>query len=168
MVEQEKPIVPRRTFLTRLWMGLGIIALLELAGSAVAFLAGGNRKKGQPSNRMIVVGGVADFQPGSVTLVRKGHCYLVRLEDGGFLALSRKCTHLGCAVSWNATRKRFECPCHGSIFDRTGNVIKSPASRALDRFKVIIAHDVVSVDISTPLRRSRFQEKQVSYPEERG
>lgn len=91
-----------------------------------------------------------------LTLIGKGHFYLARLDDGGILAISRKCTHLGCAVLWVAERKQFECPCHASLFDMTGNVIKAPALRALDLYLVSFERDKILVDISTPIKRSGF------------
>ena len=37
------------------------------------------------------------------------------------------CSHLGCSIALNAGAKRFECPCHGSMFALNGNVIHGPA-----------------------------------------
>jgi Rieske Fe-S protein len=50
--------------------------------------------------------------------------------------LSKKCTHLGCSVQWNATLVTWDCPCHGSRFDPEGNVVNGPAQRALERIEV--------------------------------
>ena len=86
--------------------------------------------------------------PHSVTAFVRGRFYLARLADGGFLALSRKCTHLGCTVPWVATENKFVCPCHASAFDITGNVISPPAPRALDIYAVMIENDIVKVDTS--------------------
>ena len=47
---------------------------------------------------------------GTVSAFPAGQFYLVRLKDGGFLALHRECTHLGCTVPWVAERARFACP----------------------------------------------------------
>jgi menaquinol-cytochrome c reductase iron-sulfur subunit len=42
------------------------------------------------------------------------------------------CTHLGCRYSWDADRRQFLCPCHGSIFSVDGKVVGGPAPRPLD------------------------------------
>jgi len=48
------------------------------------------------------------------------------------------CTHLGCLPKWVATNNRFECPCHGSKFEKDGTYIEGPAPRSLDRFRTTI------------------------------
>ncbi len=49
-------------------------------------------------------------------------------------ALSLVCTHLGCSV--NVTAKNMACPCHGSLFDLQGEVLKGPADRPLQQLEV--------------------------------
>ena len=163
MVKEKKTSASRRSFISRVWTLLGLAALLQLLAGAVFFLSSGRKKAGGKEAENLLAGTVADFPPGSVTLILKGHLYLSRLDDGGFLAISRKCTHLGCAVPWVAERKQFECPCHASVFDITGNVLKSPAPRALDLFTVTLEDEQVLIDISTPVRRSVFEIKQLVY-----
>jgi len=96
-----------------------------------------------------------------VTAFREGRFYLVRLEDGGFLALHRKCTHLGCTVPWIPEEGRFACPCHASAFDLRGDVLNPPALRALDLFPVRIENGIVKVDTAAPVRRTVFDPSQV-------
>ena len=55
-----------------------------------------------------------------------------RDEDGTLHAFSHICTHLGCHVRWNAAERSFDCPCHGSRFDRLGKVIQGPAVKDLE------------------------------------
>ena len=46
-----------------------------------------------------------------------------------YLALSRKrCPHLGCALKWNEIEHTWDCPCHGSRFERGGRLIDGPAT----------------------------------------
>ncbi len=109
-------------------------------------------------------GPVEGFKKTSVTAFARGHFYLCRLADGGFLALSRQCTHLGCTVPWDDEKKKFICPCHASAFDITGNVLSAPATRALDLFAVDIENNVVRVDTGRRIKRGGFRPEQVVYP----
>ena len=92
-----------------------------------------------------------------------GRFYLVRLEEGGFLALYRKCTHLGCAVPWDQASGQFICPCHASAFEPRWHVLNPPAPRPLDRFPVTIANDTISVDTGTPIERDHAQPDDLVY-----
>lgn len=37
------------------------------------------------------------------------------------------CPHLGCRLEWNPEEESYDCPCHGSRFDREGRLIDGPA-----------------------------------------
>jgi Rieske Fe-S protein len=50
-----------------------------------------------------------------------------RDDDGRLHALSGRCTHLGCLVTWNAAERTWDCPCHGSRYTYEGTVIQGPA-----------------------------------------
>lgn len=41
----------------------------------------------------------------------------------------RRCPHMGCTLAWNEAEQSWDCPCHGSRFDRTGKLIDNPAMR---------------------------------------
>jgi len=164
--EKESSAIPsRRSFLNILWLSLGLVALVEFITVAFAFLRPDKSKALREKSDAIVSAGALDqFMPDSVTAFVRGRFYLARLADGGFLALSRKCTHLGCTVPWLAKEQKFICPCHGSAFDITGNVISPPAPRALDMYPVLIENEIVKVDTGNPLKRSEFRADQVAYP----
>ena len=152
----------RRRFLSRLLAGLGVVASLQAAWIAVSTL--GSRRRTTESNDggVIEAGSVGRFAPRSVTPFPDNEFYLVRLEDGGFLALHRKCTHLGCSVPWLPDEERFACPCHASAFDMRGAVLSSPAPRPLDLFAVAIRNGQVLVDTTSKLRRTAFEPEQVA------
>jgi Rieske Fe-S protein len=57
-----------------------------------------------------------------------------RDEYNGWIALSTRCMHLGCPVRFVAASERFICPCHGGVYDITGQVSGGPPVRPLDRF----------------------------------
>jgi cytochrome b6-f complex iron-sulfur subunit len=152
----------RRGFLGRLWLLLGGAALAEALWIVVAFFKP-RRRAGEGGNDAIFVAGpVERFEPGTVTPFPGGRFYLARLEDGGFLALNRECTHLGCTVPWVAAEGRFVCPCHASAFDIRGDVLSPPAPRPLDLFPVRIENRIVKVDLGSPTRRSAFTDRQVT------
>lgn len=66
--------------------------------------------------------------------------------EEGIVALYQKCVHLGCKVPWCATSQWFECPCHGSKYNRVGEKRGGPAPRGLDRFVVTVAGDKLNID----------------------
>jgi cytochrome b6-f complex iron-sulfur subunit len=68
--------------------------------------------------------------------------------EAGVVALYQKCVHLGCRVPFCATSQWFECPCHGSQYNRVGEKKGGPAPRGLDRFAVQVDGGNVLVDTS--------------------
>jgi nucleotide-binding universal stress UspA family protein/nitrite reductase/ring-hydroxylating ferredoxin subunit len=54
-----------------------------------------------------------------------------RDRKGGIVTLSAKCTHMGCTVKWNPAETTWDCPCHGSRYAPTGEVINGPAEKPL-------------------------------------
>lgn len=108
-------------------------------------------------------GEVSFFEAGRIYPFSSKNFFLHRLPDGGFLALSSKCTHLGCTIQFLPGENRFECPCHASAFNKTGEVLSAPATRTLDYFPVVIANNKVLVDTNNALRRDRFNRSQVIY-----
>ncbi|MPY94493.1 MAG: Rieske 2Fe-2S domain-containing protein [Acidimicrobiia bacterium] len=59
---------------------------------------------------------------------------LAGMEQAGLVALWQTCPHLGCRVPNCATSQWFECPCHGSQYNRVGEKRGGPAPRGMDRF----------------------------------
>jgi cytochrome b6-f complex iron-sulfur subunit len=66
--------------------------------------------------------------------------------EAGVIAIFQKCVHLGCRVPWCQTSQWFECPCHGSKYNRVGEKKGGPAPRGLDQFPIEVDGGVVSIN----------------------
>lgn len=136
----------RRAFLANLWKGGAM-----LLGGAAAW-TGWDLLRPSVSTGFggKIKGAAADAVPETeVVEVPAARAYLVRVQ-GEVVALSWKCTHLGCRVPFCASSGRFECPCHGSVFNRAGEYLAGPAPRGLDRYPVEIGADgIVTIDTAT-------------------
>jgi len=153
--------VNRRDMLKVVWTGLGAMALMEMGMVSVTYTQ--PRLAEGEFGSVIEVGVVDDYPPGSVTHISNGRFYLSRLEDGGFLAIYQRCTHLGCNVPWEQTEEKFVCPCHNSQFTPNGDVLNPPAPRALDLFPIQINDGIIKVDTGNPITRQAFDPSQVVY-----
>jgi len=114
---------------------------------------GGDVNAGAPGD--LKVGDVKDFQ--------EAKFFLSHVPEG-LVALYKKCPHLGCTVPWKADevsedpiepKGRFHCPCHGSIYDRYGNIISGPAPRPMDLFAVTIRDGKVYVNTNPTQAKQR-------------
>jgi glycine/D-amino acid oxidase-like deaminating enzyme/nitrite reductase/ring-hydroxylating ferredoxin subunit len=84
---------------------------------------------------------IARPEADSVSKLKRGHGLIVgsrgkkvaafRDRNGKIHRLSPVCTHLGCLVRWNSAESTWDCPCHGSCFKPTGEVIAGPAEEPL-------------------------------------
>jgi Rieske Fe-S protein len=70
--------------------------------------------------------------------------YVLSASNGEVRALSPICTHRGCTVEVEG--ERLVCPCHGSVYDREGRVLRGPAERSLTRFTARLAGDRLVID----------------------
>lgn len=162
---KEKETHTRRSFLNKLWLILGGLALAEFIAIVFTYF-----RPAEPDTEMtdgesiITAGPVDNFEPGTVSAFVAGKFYLARLEDGGFLAMSRRCTHLSCTVPWVSAENKFICPCHSSEFDIRGEVANPPAPRALDLYPINIRNNILTVDTGKLRKRSVFAPDQVTYP----
>jgi Rieske Fe-S protein len=84
-------------------------------------------------DRVAKRGDVDDIGPGEGRIVGAGlgQRAVHRDDDGTLHELSARCTHLGCIVNWNTAERTWDCPCHGSRFAASGEVIEGPAVRPL-------------------------------------
>ncbi len=83
-------------------------------------------------------------------------------QGGGMAALYKVCTHLGCLYEWKDQTHRFECPCHGSKFNQSGQCIHGPATRNLDQF-VVTALDQSGNEVDKTTADHRYITAQDGY-----
>ena len=153
----------RRGFLLWAWG----VTLAGLAGQAGLGLLRFLRPRVTPGSfgGEVVAGDLEEFAPGTVSYVPRGRFYISRLEDGSFLAMWQRCTHLGCTVPWREDEGLFHCPCHSSLFDRTGEVIGGPAPRPLDLFPARLQERDLVVNTNRVITRQRFDPSQAFRPD---
>jgi cytochrome b6-f complex iron-sulfur subunit len=161
VIKDEKQ-VSRAEFLNLAWIA-SLLALFGQAGVALFEFFKPRSESGSFGTR-VNAGRVDEFVPGTVSHVQKGRFYISRLEDGGFLALWHRCTHLGCTVPWQEEEGVFNCPCHSSIFTSDGDVISGPAPRPMDIFPMEINEGSIFVDTSSPIQREKSDPSQATYP----
>jgi len=162
--------ITRKQFLRKLWWGaLGVLGLQAVAATVVSL----NPKVAEGSFgskvNIATVDEVRAMPVGTVAYFSEQRLYISRLE-GGILAIYRKCPHLGCVVPWVsdeaseddiAEKGRFNCPCHGGIYDRYGLVRAGPPPRPLDIFPIEIDGENIVVDTGTIIQREKFEESQL-------
>lgn len=83
--------------------------------------------------KRVKIGSLEDFPPGTWKRFDTENFFVFSDEDGLY-AISGVCQHLGCVVS--RTKEGFQCPCHGSRYDKRGEVIGGPAPRGLPWFRI--------------------------------
>ncbi len=153
----------RRDLLTWAWQAAGVLVLGAGGFIGLRFLS--SRGTTSAAAAVVTAGLVGDFAPGTVTPFENPRFYLVRADDGGFLALYGKCPHLGCAVLWNVNDECFQCPCHGSLFTRGGAVLSPPAPRALICLPIVFNEQgQVQVDTQTRIERAQVSPTDFTYP----
>ncbi len=81
---------------------------------------------------------VNEIPSGEGAIITKGlkKVAVYKDETGVIHSYSAICPHLGCVVHWNANEKTFDCPCHGSRFTYTGEVVNGPAVSGLEKISL--------------------------------
>jgi cytochrome b6-f complex iron-sulfur subunit len=141
----------RREFLTYTWAAaLGLVALQAGVGT---FLFMYPRFKAGEFGGEFFLGPVDSMPATDAPPVANtaGKFWLVNTTDEGVKAIYMVCTHLGCLYKWEPSTVRFECPCHGSKFNREGFYIEGPAPRSLDTFAVREENGEVIVDTGSKI-----------------
>jgi len=70
---------------------------------------------------------------------------IIRETGSNFSALSATCTHQGCQVGYYAASNQIVCPCHGGIYDMSGNVVSGPPPSALTAYTATLSGNILTV-----------------------
>ncbi len=148
----------RRTFVVRV-----IQSIHALMGATLAFVVGGAVVAPSFTRRQSAwlpaadLSGLEDGLPRPVTLrvaradgaadvIDRRIVYLVRNGET-VRALDSTCTHLGCRTRFNPETTRIECPCHGGMYDATGQVIGGPPPSPLQTLPTRVDNGRVYVEL---------------------
>mgnify|MGYP002630550197 FL=1 len=139
-------------------------AILGIASLEIGFLVFDvfrSKPKINLSSNWFMAGRIDDYEKNMLYPFTSGKFYLSIMDDGGVLAISIVCTHLGCIV--RPVNDEFLCPCHASAFNKYGEVLSPPATRALDVFPVVIDNGEIFVNINDTIKRKSFDKSQLTY-----
>lgn len=168
-VDLEAIGMSRRQFFNRGIVGLQLLSIGSFGAASLAFLYtglkggfGGEVNAGKlkdilaqmeelkepfyvPAARTYL----APFPSEAAVLKKAKKAYAPSVIPGmeeGLVALYQKCPHLGCKVPWCQTAQWFECPCHGSKYNRVGEKKGGPAPRGMDRWPIVVKDGEVIIN----------------------
>ena len=142
--ELTKQHILRRSFIRGVIYAVPALITTVLAGSVGTYLFGKEKIRAEA---WVDAGDISELEndPKQIVFERteldgweirneKEAAWVILDNQRKVTAYSPLCTHLGCAYRWEATKREFVCPCHGSVFDTEGKVLAGPAERPLDRY----------------------------------
>jgi cytochrome b6-f complex iron-sulfur subunit len=130
----------RREFLYYIW-GASIALITGEATAALIWFSLPRFRAGEFGGTFTVTADTLPTADDPPLAFPAGRFWVSNVPDEGLVTLYGVCTHLGCLPKWVPTNNRFECPCHGSKYQKDGHYIEGPAPRSLDRFLTTITFD---------------------------
>ncbi len=127
----------RREFLNYAWLAsLGFVFLVGFGG-ATYFFSFPRFKVGEFGG-LFPLGNAGEVlpKPEDPPIHNQDGKFWLANVNGAIVALYDVCVHLGCLYEWQQVTGRFECPCHGSKYEKNGTYLEGPAPRSLDRMAV--------------------------------
>lgn len=146
---EEQGLWQRRAFVGVVLGGAGLCYAGAIGYPVYRYLASANEKFAEIAKISEVKLEKAKLPgPGTVLMFKFGSfpAMLIHHKDGSMVALSAKCTHLGCTVQYESDKNRIFCGCHGGIYDPvSGQNKEGPPPKPLTKYvvKTTDAGDVV-------------------------
>lgn len=145
----------RREFLNYAWLAsLGFIFVVGFGGAT--FLFSFPRFKPGQFGGVFSLGKAGDLlpKPDDPPIHNTEGKFWLSNVNGMILALYDVCPHLGCLYQWQTVTARFECPCHGSKYQKDGTYLEGPAPRSLDRMMLSFLDANSQIVVSDPKGRA--------------
>ncbi|GGB60652.1 FAD-dependent oxidoreductase [Virgibacillus dakarensis] len=81
---------------------------------------------------------IKDLSPDDATITRVNglRTGVYKDKDNKLYAVDTTCKHMGCEVHWNSGDRTWDCPCHGSRYTYTGEVVEGPAKEPLNKVEL--------------------------------
>jgi len=96
-----------------------------------------------PANAMLATaGGAVAIDSDTDTIL------VIRVSDTQVAAVSAICTHDSCENLYTPSAMTLDCPCHGSKFSLTGQVLRGPARRALKTYAATLSGTTITVTLA--------------------
>jgi len=127
---RDKEGLSRRDFLGLAAFGTAILASLGVLAGSLRFVKSNVYFE---DSKKFKIGKPENFPVGTSRKIDDKNVFIFS-SDNGLFAISAICTHLGCIV--HPSEFGFQCPCHGSQFNKDGKVIGGPAPRPLEWFEI--------------------------------
>jgi Rieske Fe-S protein len=138
----------RRAFLSAIGLGAMAVAGMGTGITAIRFLWPEVLFEEESRYR---IGKPDEIPVGTLVVLPEQKIYLMHSPEG-FFAMSAVCTHLGCLTRYEKEEKRIFCPCHGSRFSTSGEVLAGPAPRPLPRLQLTLEQGTLVVDASKTVK----------------
>jgi menaquinol-cytochrome c reductase iron-sulfur subunit len=167
-VAEERVGTDRRTFLAQVIGACGAFLAALIGIPAVGAAVAPALKQEDPS--WLPVGQPANFPVGTpvpvsisvpqtdgwIQTTEVHSVWVVNQGNTQFTAYNGRCTHLGCAYSWQTDQNQFTCPCHAGVYALDGHVLAGPPPRPLDTLPVRVENGQLQV---------QYQDYQLGIPE---
>jgi cytochrome b6-f complex iron-sulfur subunit len=139
--EPGKVRIGRRNFLGKAVIGCGAVLGLEMGTASFKLIA--TKPVGE---RKPVILSLSQLQEGERKIVTYGGSAVEVFNNGKEIkAKSLVCSHLGCLVIWEESKKNYHCPCHDAYFKEDGAVLSGPPTQPLEEIPVTVKGNTVTI-----------------------
>jgi nitrite reductase/ring-hydroxylating ferredoxin subunit len=128
--------------------GIAFLVFLMFFSLVVAFGVQEQGRAQDSDSSILAIGSLEDFPPGTIKPFLRDKI-IIFSDEVGLYAISTECTHMRCNLAFKKEFNTFMCQCHGSSFNKKGEVLSGPATKSLPWYFIEIdAQGQVKIDKS--------------------